>query len=103
MTITIPLNTNTGIRIPAGTTQAPSDSKRKEDIRPIGVSIPQAAKMLGVSKKTFYPLIREGKVRTIKIGRRVLVSVQSLHEFVDGKTAPCNSMENSEESQGGSV
>jgi excisionase family DNA binding protein len=103
MTSTIPLNTNTGIRISAGTTQAPSDSKRKEDIRPIGVSIPQAAKMLGVSKKTFYPLIKEGKIRTVKIGRRVLVSVQSLHEFVDGKTAPGNPAEKSEESQGGNA
>lgn len=103
MTITIPLNTNTGIRIPAGTTQVQPESKRKEDMRPIGVSIIQAAKMLGVSKKTFYPLIREGKVRTVNIGRRVLVSVQSLHEFVDGTKAPCNPIENCEDSQGGSV
>jgi excisionase family DNA binding protein len=103
MTITIPLNANTSIRIPAGTTQALSDSKRKEDMRPIGVSIPQAAKMLGVSKKTFYPLIREGKVRTVKIGRRVLVSVQSLHEFMDGKKEPCNPTEKSGDSQGGNI
>ena len=103
MTITIPLNTNTGIRIPAGKTPVQPESKRKEEIPPIGVSILQAAKMLGVSKKTFYPLIREGKVRTVNIGRRVLVSVQSLHEFVDGTPAPGSSTENCDDSQGGSV
>jgi excisionase family DNA binding protein len=100
--ITIPLNPNTGIRIPipAQTTSARSEGKRTETIERIGVSIQEAATMLGVSKKTFYPLIKEGKVRTVSIGRRVLVSVQSLRDFVDGKKEPGNSAENSDELQG---
>jgi hypothetical protein len=46
--------------------------------------------MLGISKPHFYPLIREGKVRTVNIGKRVVVSVQSLRDFMNGKKAPAD-------------
>jgi excisionase family DNA binding protein len=100
--ITIPLNTNTGIRIPISARKVPvkPDRKRTENIERIGVSIQEAAKMLGISRPHFYPLIKEGKIRTVKIGRRVLVSVQSLRELVDGKNVPQNSGEKNGELQG---
>ena len=96
--ITIPLNTNTGIRIPARTPPEKPEHKRTENIERIGVSVQEAAKMLGISKPHFLPLVKEGKIRTVQIGRRILVSVQSLREFVDGHSD--DSMENSPESQG---
>ena len=97
--ITIPLNKNTGIRIPAGTPPEKPKPKQTENIERIGVSVQDAAKMLGISKPLFYPLIKEGKVRTVTVGRRILVSVQSLREFVDGKS-PDNPVENTAELQG---
>ena len=63
---TIPFNTNTGIRIPAS--QPKPERKHTESIERIGVSIQDAAKMLGISKPHFYPLMKEGKVRTVKVG-----------------------------------
>jgi len=98
--ITIPINSNTGIRIPMRTLPEKSKKERSEYLPQIGVSIPQAAKMLGISKPHFLPLIKEGKIRTIRIGKRVVVSVQSLREFIDGKTEPRNSMENTDELHG---
>ena len=98
--ITIPLNSNTGIRITARQPEPKPERKRTENIERIGVSIQEAAKMLGISKPHFYPLIREGKIRTVQIGRRILVSVQSLRDFVDGKKEPHNSVENNGELQG---
>ena len=47
--ITIPSNTNTGIRILARTSKAAPKHKRTEEISPIGVSIPQAAKTANCS------------------------------------------------------
>jgi len=98
--ITIPRNTNTGIRILAKQPKPKPEGKQTEVIERIGVSIQESAKMLGISKPHFYPLIKEGKVRTVQVGRRTLVSVQSLREFVDGKKAPPNSGENGNELQG---
>jgi len=98
--ITIPLNTNTGIRIPAKQAEPKPEHKRTETFERIGVSIQEAAKMLGISKPHFLPLVKEGKIRTVQIGRRVLVSVQSLRDFVDGVTEPQNPPEKSPELQG---
>ena len=97
--ITIPLNTNSGIRIPMRTPPEKPKNKRTENIPQIGVSIPQAAKLLNVGKPLMSNLVKTGKIRAVKLGKRVVVSVQSLHEFVDGKE-PCNSMENTDELQG---
>jgi excisionase family DNA binding protein len=83
--ITIPINSNTGIRIPMRTPPEKPKKELTESLPQIGVSIPQAAKMLGVSKDTFLVLVKAGKVRTVRINKRVIVSIQSLREFVDGK------------------
>ena len=98
--ITIPLNKHTGIQIPVRVMQVEPKCKATENIERIGVSIQEAATMLGISKPHFLPLIKEGKIRTVKIGRRILVSVQSLHEFVDGKKEPSSSIETSDEVHG---
>jgi len=98
--ITIPLNSNTGIQIPVVTPPEKPKPKQAESIERVSVSIQDAAKMLGISKPHFLPLIKEGKIRTVKIGRRILVSVQSLREFVDGKKAPDNSVDNAAELHG---
>jgi excisionase family DNA binding protein len=57
--------------------------------------------MLGISRPHFYPLIKEGKIRTVNIGRRVLVSVQSLRDFIDGKNTPDDTVEKQQESPDG--
>jgi excisionase family DNA binding protein len=94
MIFTIPHSTNfSHITIPVKATQAQPESKKTEEMPPIGISIPQAAKLIGVHKDTFLFLVREGKIRTVKVRKRVIVSVQSLREFIDGKKEdePCDS------------
>ena len=98
--ITIPINSNTGIRIPMKTPPEKPKNERTEYLPPIGVSIPQAAKMLGVGKPLLSNLVKTGQIRAVKLGKRVVVSVQSVREFVDGTKEPCNSMENIYELQG---
>ena len=98
--ITIPFNSNTGIQIPVVTPPEKPMPKQTESIERVSVSIQEAAKMLGISKPHFLPLIKGGKIRTVTVGRRILVSVQSLREFVDGKKEPQNSTENTAELQG---
>ena len=94
--ITIPLNTNSGIRISAKPADPKPERKPAESIPQIGVSIPQATKMLNIGKPLMSLLVRTGQIRAIKLGKRIVVSVQSLREFVDGKNTPRNSTENAE-------
>jgi excisionase family DNA binding protein len=97
---TVPINTNTGIRSPARQPEPKSERKRTENIERIAVSIQEGTKMLGISRPHFLPLVKDGKIRTVKIGRRVLVSDQSLRDFVDGEKESHNLVENAAELQG---
>ena len=72
-----------------------------EPVKRIGYSIPEAALSLGLSVPMVASLIKEQKLRTVKVGTRVIVSVQSLHEFMEGKeNCPTTLDGKSDESQG---
>lgn len=43
--------------------------------------IPEAADLLGIGRTTLYLLIKEGEIRTVKIGERTLVPHSELVEF----------------------
>lgn len=54
-----------------------------EEQRPITMlTIPQVCRSLAVSKHSVYRLINEGKLKSIRIGRRRLVSSTSIARFV---------------------
>ena len=48
---------------------------------PIAVSLEQAAALLGVAPSTLQDFIRSGKLRTFRLGRRVLIRLDALDEF----------------------
>ena len=41
-------------------------------------SIPEAQRALGIGRSTAYNLISEGKLETVKIGRRTLIKMSSI-------------------------
>jgi hypothetical protein len=98
--ITIPTGTNSCISIPAKTNKPRNKSRHQPrhqprhplggDIEPIGVSISDAATMAGVSVCRFVPYLKDGTIRTVRFGKRVIVSVQSLRDFIDGTKEPCD-------------
>lgn len=45
--------------------------------------IPEGAAHLGVSRTTFYKLVKDGEISTVKIGRRTFVSHDELLRYVD--------------------
>lgn len=47
------------------------------------VSIPDAEKALSVKRTTIYELMRSGQLDTRKIGRRRLITAESLRRLVD--------------------
>lgn len=47
-------------------------------------SIKQAIYELGISRTVLYQLIKDGKLKTVKIGRRRLVPIESIEELIAG-------------------
>lgn len=48
------------------------------------ITVSQAADMIGVSKPKMYEIVRSGKVRSINVGRKIIISRQSLLEWLRG-------------------
>lgn len=50
---------------------------------PITCSIADAAKALSVSRATIYNYLAESRIEAIKVGRRRLVKIDSIHKLVE--------------------
>lgn len=48
------------------------------------LSIQEAARELGICRTLLYALIKEGKLKSITIGRRRLVPAEAIDEFIAG-------------------
>jgi excisionase family DNA binding protein len=51
----------------------------------IAASINETAKALSLGRTSVYALIREGRLETVKLGRRTLVKVESVRRLIEGK------------------
>lgn len=49
---------------------------------PRAVSVPRAAELLGISRSAAYRLAGSGEIPTVRLGRRLLVPVQWLDDFL---------------------
>ena len=54
-------------------------------MEPIATSVNDAAKALSLGRTSIYALIREGRLDTIKLGRRTLVRVESIRRLIDSQ------------------
>ena len=52
----------------------------------IAVSINDAARALGLGRTSIYSLINERKLEARKLGRRTLVTTESIRALIDGAT-----------------
>lgn len=58
------------------------------DTTPVGspqmlaVPVPQAARMLGISRSKFYRQMQRGAIRAVKAGKRTLVPIASLNAYL---------------------
>ncbi|WP_346770434.1 helix-turn-helix domain-containing protein [Sphingomonas sp. AOB5] len=64
------------------TADNPSDLHNLSSLAPITVRIPEATRMLGISRSRVYELITSGDIEVIKLGRSTLVPVAGLHALV---------------------
>lgn len=55
---------------------------------PLLVGVREAARELGVGRDTAYELVRTGRLRSVSVGRRILIPRSELGLFVERETAP---------------
>lgn len=59
-----------------------TQSSENAVIPPVLYRVDEAAEALRISRSVIYELIRSGQLRTVKVGRRRLVPVQALEDYV---------------------
>jgi hypothetical protein len=68
-------------------TAEPKRRSRREPPRPIAVPVNEACGMGGFGRTLCYELISQGKLKTVAIGRRRLVLVESLRALLQPDAA----------------
>lgn len=58
---------------------------REHDSAPLARTIPDACKLLSLSRTTIYQLIADGQIRSFKVGSRTLIPDEDLRKFVENK------------------
>lgn len=53
----------------------------------VAASINETVDLTGLGRTTVFRLIKENKLRTVKVGRRTLVPMSEIRALVDGKAA----------------
>jgi excisionase family DNA binding protein len=63
---------------------ATPDPRLTPEARPMSLhSVDDAARLLSICKSTLYGLMRNGEIRSARIGRRRLVSDKAISDFID--------------------
>jgi excisionase family DNA binding protein len=52
---------------------------------PVATSVIGAAKALSLGRTSIYVLIRDGRLETVKLGRRTLIKVESIRRLLQAK------------------
>ena len=55
---------------------------------PTTISVTEAARMLGISRTKAYEAVRDGTLPSIRIGRRIVISVAGLTAVLNGRGWP---------------
>ena len=47
------------------------------------LTVPKAAQLLGIGKNSAYELVRAGRLRSVKVGRRLVVPRREVEDFLE--------------------
>jgi len=52
-------------------------------VTPLSVSVPEAARLLGLSRSSTYAAVKRGEIPSVRVGGRVLIPMSRLHDLID--------------------
>jgi excisionase family DNA binding protein len=61
-------------------------NKETLPIEPLQISVREASKILGISQRTLWNIVKTGDIAVNRIGHRVLFPLQELRRYVNEKT-----------------
>lgn len=50
------------------------------------ISVPEAARLLGLGRNSVYEAVRRGEVPAVRVGRRLVVPIRALEEWLEAQT-----------------
>jgi excisionase family DNA binding protein len=56
------------------------------DEKPLTVSVPEAGKLLGLSRNGAYDLAARGEIPMIRVGKRLLIPMRAIDAMLDSAT-----------------
>lgn len=59
------------------------------EVAPLAYSIPEAARLTGLSRATIYNMFADGRLASLKIGKRRLVERAALDRLFDASRTQC--------------
>jgi excisionase family DNA binding protein len=62
-----------------------------DESSPLAYGVNDAAKRIGVGRSTLYQLIRDGQLRSIRVGRRTLIPDEDLRRIIASRLAVADS------------
>lgn len=57
-------------------------------VQPLVVSVPEAALLLGVSKKTIYRLIGSRDIQSVMVGQSRKIRIKEIERYLEDNTIP---------------
>ena len=62
--------------------EQPKQLQLRQEPLPLVVSVPEAARLMGISRGMLYVMMRDGTVPTVRIGRRRLLARADIERFI---------------------
>ncbi len=57
---------------------------------PLAVSVPEAGRMLGLSRSSTYVAVQRGEIPSVRVGGRVLIPLRRLEALINGEAPAAN-------------
>lgn len=65
--------------------QSKENLRKETGMEPIGLSVKEASVLLGLSPRLTYCLLHSGKLNSVRVGARYLVTRKAIEQFLDGQ------------------